>query len=371
MLRLARALPVSGLALATLVACSEQRTAPLAIDPSFSLETVGTCTFDVSGSTWTLTEPCTTTETIFVPDGFTLDGNGHTVTVPAGSGFTGAVVQNAGATAHVKNLKIYAADVGGSCQSGDDRLRGIYFLGAAGSIKHNTILAMHRGADLFACPEGVGIWVDNKHPKPTHISVEQNRAFDYQIRGVIINGNTNFAFRENRVGAAASGVEAVNGAHSVQFGWGARGTAIANHITGNDYDGSLSYYFPIPFASAVLLVEAGDTRLRLNRIDGEWTDVGIYWVDYPAEWCPDCDLQETMSATDNSIARTTPGSDLQDPYGAGVYLWSFFREITLKHKVVANDFSGWQQRIDSFPGATDVLAPVNFPRIDVGSTFLR
>jgi len=37
------------------------------------------CTFTVSGSTMTLNGDCTTDETILVPDGFTLDGNGRTI----------------------------------------------------------------------------------------------------------------------------------------------------------------------------------------------------------------------------------------------------------------------------------------------------
>ncbi|MFO7546389.1 MAG: hypothetical protein R6W77_12930, partial [Trueperaceae bacterium] len=58
------------------------------------------CTFVDDGTVMTLTADCTTDATIFVPDGYTLDGAGFTITAvdPAGDHFRGAVVANAGVT---------------------------------------------------------------------------------------------------------------------------------------------------------------------------------------------------------------------------------------------------------------------------------
>ena len=84
-----------------------------------------TCTFTTVGSTMTLDADCTTDATITIPDGFTLNGNGHTITAldPSGGHFLGAVVKNAGGTANVTNLTVTASGLQNVCDGGDNRLR--------------------------------------------------------------------------------------------------------------------------------------------------------------------------------------------------------------------------------------------------------
>src|SRR5439155_26133070 len=55
--------------------------------------------------TLTLAADCTTDTTILIPNGFTLDGNGNTITAvdPAGDHFRGAVVKNGRTTATSTN----------------------------------------------------------------------------------------------------------------------------------------------------------------------------------------------------------------------------------------------------------------------------
>src|SRR5262245_26635758 len=69
-----------------------------------------TCILVPSGTTLTLAADCTTDGSIVNPNGFTLDGAGHTISAvdPAGDHFRGAVVRNGGAVAHVKNLRVTA-----------------------------------------------------------------------------------------------------------------------------------------------------------------------------------------------------------------------------------------------------------------------
>src|SRR5688572_3787835 len=72
---------------------------------------------------------CRTSETLFIPDGATLDGNGHTITAyDGGEGqFASAVIKNAGATAHVRDLVIDTDQLAPACHEAlEDRLRGIY-----------------------------------------------------------------------------------------------------------------------------------------------------------------------------------------------------------------------------------------------------
>src|SRR5690349_9308692 len=75
-----------------------------------SVGSAQSCTFTVSGTTMTLNGDCTTTASIIVPDGFTLNGAGHRITAndPFGGHFTGGIVQSGGATANVMNVTITA-----------------------------------------------------------------------------------------------------------------------------------------------------------------------------------------------------------------------------------------------------------------------
>jgi hypothetical protein len=73
--------------------------------------TTCTVTTNAAARTITLDGNCTTngpTPAVVVPDGFTLDGAGHTVTVtdPPGGFYSGAVVTNAGPVMNVQNLII-------------------------------------------------------------------------------------------------------------------------------------------------------------------------------------------------------------------------------------------------------------------------
>ena len=69
---------------------------------------------DLATETATLTADCTTATTLSVPDGWTIDGNGHKViaTETAGSSFSGAVLQNAGTSMHVRDLTVETTAAG-------------------------------------------------------------------------------------------------------------------------------------------------------------------------------------------------------------------------------------------------------------------
>src|SRR4030095_5162769 len=66
------------------------------------------CTFTTVKKTMTLNANCTTTTSIIVPNGFTLDGAGRTITGidPLGDHFRGGVIQNGGAAANVTNVTV-------------------------------------------------------------------------------------------------------------------------------------------------------------------------------------------------------------------------------------------------------------------------
>ena len=195
------------------------------------------CGFTTSGTTMTLNGDCTTDTTILIPNGFTLDGAGHTITAvdPSGDHFKGAVVANGGATAHVTNLHVKASGLADVCDAGADRLRGILFDGASGSITDNTVFNINQGAS--GCQEGNAIEVRNAPFDNTgtdvNVTISGNVVTNYQKTGILANGSVAAIISNNVVtGAGPVNYIAQNG---IQVGFG--GTAIVrnNEISGNDY----------------------------------------------------------------------------------------------------------------------------------------
>lgn len=129
-----------------------------------------TCKFSTSGTTMTLQHDCVTGTPISVPDGFTLNGNHHLLTVvDPGNGqfFSGPVITNAGATGSVKNLIIDTPQLG-SCSV----VQGISFNSSTGSITGNTIL--HIGRTAQSCTTAsTGIELIN----PVNVAVSGNRVW--------------------------------------------------------------------------------------------------------------------------------------------------------------------------------------------------
>lgn len=230
------------------------------------------CTFTVSGLTMTLYSDCTTDQTIYVPDGWTLNGNKKTITAtdpPAGA-FLGAVIKNAGMVAHVKNLIITTDSLANSCKAGDDRLRGILLDGASGTITHNTILDINKGHS--GCQEGNAIEVrnapfDGTHPNTMKVEISHNKIDSYQKTGIVANGDVEALIRHNHVSASATQENLA--ANSIQIGFGARGIVTHNIIEGNQWMGTSD------FAATAVLVFDANGEISNNNIRGN-SDVGVY-----------------------------------------------------------------------------------------------
>ena len=237
-----------------------------------------TCTFTTVGSTMTLDGDCTTDATIVIPDGYTLDGAGHTITAvdPSGGHFLGAVVKNAGATAHVKKLTVTASGLANVCDPGsptDTRLRGILFDGASGSITHNTVVDINQGAS--GCQEGNAIEVrnapfDGTHPGTVTVEVAHNEISDWQKTGIVANGDVNVSIHHNAVGASATQDDLA--ANSIQLGFGAIGSVKHNNVDGNQWKGT-SFFA----ASGILIFAADTVNVSQNNVGGN-SDVGIFVV---------------------------------------------------------------------------------------------
>jgi hypothetical protein len=190
-----------------------------------------------------LSADCTTDATILIPEGFTLDGAGNTITAvdPDDGHFLGAVVANAGTYANVKNLTITASNLADVCDinnktAGTDfRLRGIQFKGASGMITHNTVTGINQGAGS-SCWEGAGIEVRNEptdgtHPNTQTVEVSHNVVMNYQMVGIVAVGDVSVKIHHNRVSGSTSRVPA----SGIQMSHYATGEISGNIITDNWY----------------------------------------------------------------------------------------------------------------------------------------
>lgn len=203
------------------------------------ISTLGDCSVDDDGSSYTLLADCVTDQSLVLPDGYTLDGDGHSITAvdPAGGHFVGAVVTNGGATAHVTDVTITASGLANVCDGGAARLRGVLFEGAGGSITNTTVTGVRQG--LSGCQEGNAIEVRNFTPSgepaltQVTVTIMGNTVADYQKNGITVNGNVAATVTGNQVtGDGAINYIAQNG---VQVGFGATALVQSNVLSANDY----------------------------------------------------------------------------------------------------------------------------------------
>jgi parallel beta-helix repeat protein len=293
------------------------------------------CTFTVKGSTMRLDASCTTDATILIPDGMTLDGRGNTITAvdPAGGHFLGAIVKNAGTTAHVTKLTVRASGLANVCDPSapvDTRLRGIQFEGASGSITHSSVLDLNQGPS--GCQEGNAIEVrnapfDGTHPATVTVEIAHNTVDRYQKTGILANGDVDVDIHHNKVGASAT--QANLAANSIQLGFGAIGSVTHNDITGN------SWALASASATAVLLYLADPSfDVSKNNIGGN-ADVGIYVF--------------ADGGTVNNNRVTDTGADGFYDIGIGAY--------GAGNSVTNNKVSGFETAIDGVDVGNNKVKP--------------
>ena len=204
---------------------------------------------------------CSTDETITVPNGWTLDGDGYTISAfdLDGEHFVGAVVANAGAVAHVTDITVTAYELADVCDDGAGRLRGILLDGAAGSVTNSHVLDINQGAS--GCQEGNGIEARNAPFAPggadVAVTISGNEVSDYQKTGILANGSVNATILNNVVtGAGPVGYIAQNG---IQVAFGGTGLVRGNTVSGNSYTGP-------DVACGLLFFEADGVKQQANTL---------------------------------------------------------------------------------------------------------
>jgi uncharacterized protein len=229
---------------------------------------LGGCAFEDSGTTRTLLGDCSTDETISVPNGWTLDGDGYTISAfdLDGEHFVGAIVANGGAVAHVTDITVTAYQLADVCDDGVGRLRGILLDGAAGSVTNSHVLDINQG--VSGCQEGNGIEARNAPFAPggvdVAVTISGNEVTDYQKTGILANGSVNATILDNVVtGAGPVGYIAQNG---IQVAFGGTGLVRGNTVSGNSYTGP-------DVACGLLFFEADGVRQQANTLFANERDV--------------------------------------------------------------------------------------------------
>ncbi len=217
---------------------------------------------DTTAKTIRLRGDCATTHTLAIEDGYTLDGDGHSITAydPASGHFLGAIVANGGATASVTDVELTSYRLHDVCDGGGDRLRGILFDGASGSITDVRVHGVRQG--LSGCQEGNAIEarnVDASAGTQMAVTISGNTVSDYQKNGITANGNVAATITGNTVtGDGQIDYIAQNG---IQVGFGATALIRGNTVTGN-------WYTPESFvACGLLYFEAEGVKQQANSLD--------------------------------------------------------------------------------------------------------
>lgn len=305
------------------------------------------CSFTDKSNTRILNGNCTTNETIFIPDGVTLDGRNHTITAvdPDGGHFKGAVVQNEGSVAHVKNLKVTASNLSNVCDAGDDRLRGIMFEGASGSITHNTVVGINQGAS--GCQEGNAIEVrnapfDGEHPDTKTVEIAHNNIDDYQKTGIVCNGDVDCDIHNNKVGSADLPTSLA--ANSIQVGFGGTGDVVLNQVDGNQWCGPSDFV-----ATAILLFETGTSDVSKNIIGGN-SDVGIYG------------LTNNTTINNNKVSDSGEDCNVND-YDIGIGDYDLYTSDPGNNNIVTNNkVSGFDTLYDEVTGGKNKAPGTGSPK---------
>ena len=88
------------------------------------------CRVSEDGDVLTLVEDCVTPSTLYIPDGYTLDGAGHVITAMGGPAarFVGPIARNCGTRASYRDLTLVMLEFAEACNTGDDMLTGILCL---------------------------------------------------------------------------------------------------------------------------------------------------------------------------------------------------------------------------------------------------
>lgn len=272
------------------------------------------CDFTVSGTTYTLDANCTATATIHVPDGVTLNGAGHTITVEGS--FAGAVVENGGATMSIENLTVQGSNL--STATCNDIL-GIFFNNAGGSLTNVHVEGMtrHNG-----CQTGIGIRITATSAQT--VTITGSTSSGSQKSELVASGPVTVNVSGSTFGPPhlMPGVIAQN---TVQYSSGAGGTFTGNTVIGAPSGREDSE------STGMIIFGASNLTVTNNTIGGAGTDIGIAVFDT---------TDATISGNHITVTPAPPG--VPNHFGT---IGVFVDENSSRVITTGNTFSGWEDNV--------------------------
>jgi hypothetical protein len=212
------------------------------------------CPLSLGATRVRLEADCATESTVFIPDGYTFDGAGYTLTAvdPDGGRFLGAVLRNRGGEAHVRGVRVVAGGLTdrGNCDAAADALTGILLEGANGSIQDSEVAGVSQREARSQCQEGVAIAVRHEEgaDEAVRVDVLRNTVSGYQKGGITVSGRVEVTVEGNTVDGG--GPVAHIARNGITVTDGTRGRVTGNTVRGNAYTGT-------DFVAAGILVAGG------------------------------------------------------------------------------------------------------------------
>ncbi|HEX6059642.1 MAG TPA: right-handed parallel beta-helix repeat-containing protein [Gemmatimonadaceae bacterium] len=312
------------------------------------------CTFERRGRTLRLTADCTTDRTIRVGDGLTLDGAGHTITVvdPAGDHFRGAVVENAGATASVRGLRIAAHALADVCDAGDDALAGIRLTDASGVVADNVVTGLAQlrpDGQVSGCQEGWSIVARTRawEGAPVRVAITGNRIDRYGKEGILAFGAVAATIANNDV--RGGGAQWSQAQYGIEVTTSVPGVVRQNRVTGNMYLGA----YPA-WAGGINSDASRRLRVSGNVVTGSSAGIQLF-------------AAQDADVVGNTVVGASPASC---PAWASAGACTFGVQISGAGRVHGNDLRSLDVGVDVLAGSERVKVSGNRMR-DVGTPVRR
>jgi hypothetical protein len=220
-----------------------------------------TCTFTTQGNVMRLNADCTTDASIPVPNGFTLNGAGHTITAvdppgapPLNDHFKGGVVVNDGAVFGVVNLHIVGHLMSTTCDSANP-FRGIFMTNTSQvKIQNNTLSEIHRGTGNPCAPAATGT-----------AEIVGNEIVNYQRLGIFVNGNVRATIVDNVLRSTVP-APLPDGRFAIAIFFAPTGFVAGNRIVGGFVAGGQN-------VTGILVSDSRNVLVSNNQVSG--TNFGI------------------------------------------------------------------------------------------------
>jgi Putative Ig domain/Right handed beta helix region len=292
------------------------------------------CPNMIAGHTITLTADCDTTATLTVPDGFTLDGAGHTISghdadSATGHFFTGPVLTNAGPEMSLENLTVRGTGFAFHCDLANN-LVGVLFTNASGSMTNVRVLdiSQHR-----TCQAVHAVRITAASGPRRTITITDSTVAGFERTGLLATGDATVDVSHSTFGPPDLTVGNPGGLaqNTIQYGSAPPLNGTGGIFSDNTVIGA-AFGRPTSVSSAMILFNADHLTISDNRFGGAGTDVGINIL-----------TSTHITISRNHLARTATPPGFDDTFGLGV---SADRASGPQTTLICNTFEGWKQNLD-------------------------